>query len=106
MFKSDGRRIAALCEASSAEKKHRAGRVANLFLESSADMAKHSQLVTFAFNSKRRDNKTIESMPRSMLAFFTKRCLTNKQQYTAVTSLDFEFFMERLHVASLLKIFW
>jgi len=26
-----------------------------------------------------------------MLGFFTNRCLTNKQQCTAVTSLDFEF---------------
>jgi len=62
-------------------------------------MAKHSRLVTFAFNSKHSHNKTIDSV----LAFFTNRCLTNEQRYTAVTSLDFAFFAERFYIATLLK---
>jgi len=64
------------------------GRVANLSLESSADMPKHSRFVTFAFNSARRHDTTIETV----LAFLTKRCLTNGQWCTVFKSRYFEIF--------------
>jgi len=67
---------------------NRVGRVANLYLETSADMAEHPRFVTFAFNSERRHNKTVENV----LPFLTNRCLTNGQWCTVFTSLYFEFF--------------